>query len=126
MPRFTKMKTVVVPCTLLVMLLGSLNASAVAAEAGEVVQRHVNFADLDLTRNTGAAVLYTRIKSAAGRVCDRVNARALGPAQQTRRCMDQAIARAVADVNAPELTSYYRDKARQPIKVAQDRWPAQP
>jgi UrcA family protein len=101
------------------MLLSSLSAAAAAVEPGEVATRRVNFADLDLTRSAGVAVLYARIKSAAGEVCEPVNAGALESVMLSHRCTEQAIARAVADVNAPGLTSYYLAKTRQTITLAQ-------
>lgn len=118
MSRHLNMKTAI-PCTLLAMLLSSLSAAAAAVEPGEVATRRVNFADLDLTRSAGVAVLYARIKSAAGEVCEPVNARALESVERSHRCTEQAIARAVADVNAPALTSYYLAKTRQTITLAQ-------
>jgi UrcA family protein len=120
MPRHLNMKTAI-PCTLLAMLLGSLSVAAAAVEPGEVATRRVNFADLDLTRSAGVAVLYARIKSAAGEVCQPVNAREVESVMRSNRCTPQAIARAVADVNAPALTSYYLAKTRQVITLAQRR-----
>jgi UrcA family protein len=120
MPRHLNMKTAI-PCTLLAMLLGSLSAAAAAVEPGEVATRRVNFADLDLTRSAGVTVLYARIKSAAGEVCQPVNAREVESVMRSNRCTQQAIARAVADVNAPALTSYYLAKTGQAITLAQRR-----
>jgi UrcA family protein len=120
MSRHPNMKTAI-PCTLLAMLLSSLTAAAAAVEPGEVPTRHVNFGDLDLTHSAGVAVLYQRIKSAATEVCEPVNARALASIMRSQRCMEHAIARAVADVNAPALTSYYLAKTKQTVTLAQRR-----
>jgi UrcA family protein len=111
MPRHLNMKTAI-PCALLVMLLSSLSAAAAAVESGEVATRRVSFADLDLTRSAGAAVLYARIKSAAAEVCEPINVREVASVMRSHGCAQQAIARAVADVNAPALTSYYLAKRR--------------
>jgi UrcA family protein len=123
MRRYLNLKTAI-PFTLLTILLGSLNAcaDATATERGaDVPSRRVRFADLDLTRGAGAAVLYSRIHSAAREVCE--PAIVSFPQKWmvgTRRCVDEAIARAVADVNTPALTSYYLAKTKPTtIKVAQ-------
>jgi UrcA family protein len=103
-------------------LLGSLSAIATAAvERNDgVATRRVNFADLDLARNEGAATLYSRIKSAARQVCDPLVVYALRDSMlRMHRCEEDAIARAVADVNAPVLTSYHREKTKQPLRLAE-------
>jgi UrcA family protein len=103
-------------------LLGSLSAIATAAvERNDgVATRRVNFADLDLTRNEGAATLYSRIKSAARQVCDPLVVYAPRDSMlRMHRCEEDAIARAVADVNAPVLTSYHRERTKQPLRLAE-------
>jgi UrcA family protein len=123
MRRYLNLKTAI-PFTLLTILVGSLNAcaDATAAERGDDVPRRVvSFADLDVTRSSGAAVLYSRIHSAARTVCEPgiVSFPQMWMVS-TRRCVDEAITRAVADVNAPALTSYYLAKTKPTtIKVAQ-------
>jgi len=53
-------------CTLLAMLLSSVSAvAATIVPDDDVPARRVNFADLNLTRSEGAAVLYARINAAA-------------------------------------------------------------
>jgi UrcA family protein len=100
------MKTKLILLT--VALVGSLVSVAHAEEpAGERRQRVVSYADLDLTRSEDAAALYRRIKAAAQVVCDRQNSRAIEVVAGVRRCKEEVTARAVADVNAAELTRYY-------------------
>lgn len=122
MRRYTTMK-IAIPGLLLSTLLGSLSActdAAAAEQATEVATRRVSYADLDLTRNAGAAALYSRIHFAARQVCEPVSVawtwKVLDPA---RRCIEAAITRAVADVNAPELTGYYLAKTGQTIDLAE-------
>jgi UrcA family protein len=108
--------------TLLAVFLGSLNAAAAAASADrgdEPPTQRVSFADLDLTRGPGVAALYARIRSAAQQVCGPVDARQLEALTSSHRCTEQAIARAVSDVNAPMLTGYYLAKINATIKIAQ-------
>jgi UrcA family protein len=99
-----------VASALLAMSLISLNSSAgsVAHDDGGVPSRRVSFADLDLTRSTGVSTLYARIKAAAAEVCQpEFDGVVPEHVQIIRRCREQAIARAIVDVNAPALTSYY-------------------
>jgi UrcA family protein len=105
-----KMKTAI-PFALLAMAMASHGAVAARAALGDdVLQRRISFADLDLTRSAGAATLYARIISAAREVCEPPSPRMLLLSEDTRQCRQQAIARAVEDVNAPTLTSYYATK----------------
>jgi UrcA family protein len=112
MPRFMNMKTAM-QCTLLAMSLSSLSAvAATIVPDDEVPARTVKFADLNLTRSEGAAVLYARISAAAREVCLPATTWVPQLLFRAYRCREEAIARAVADVNAPVLTSYYLAKAK--------------
>jgi UrcA family protein len=99
-------------------LFGALTLYAVstagfaAAPAVDARQQLVRYADLDLTRPAGAQELYYRIQYAAHNVCQTYDRRT------DRDCVKQAIARAVADVGTPLLTTRYQ--------VATHRQPAQP
>jgi UrcA family protein len=111
-----------VPGALLAILLGSLSACAdvhAAPADYEVATRTVKYGDLDLAGSAGAATLYLRIQNAARAVCEpAISSRAWESIRLTQRCAEQSIARAVADVNAPALTSYYVSKTRRPITLA--------
>jgi UrcA family protein len=71
----------------------------------------VRYDDIRLISAVGAAVLYGRLQSAAERACG-------GPletvplAQRTRfkSCVDEAVKKAVVDVNHPMLTWYFDSK----------------
>ena len=109
MSRFLKMKFFI-PCLLAVV---ASPLTAVALEAGpnaEPAKRVVNFADLDLSRDAGVAALYSRITSAAREVCRPLDFWT----ERTRSfdCRYEAVARAIADVNSPALTSYYLTKSK--------------
>ena len=111
-----------VPYALLAILLGSLSAcaDAYAAPPGyDVATRTVKYGDLDLARSAGAATLYSRIQNAANAVCEpAISSGARESILLTRHCVDESIARAVADVNAPALTSYYVSKTKRPLTLA--------
>ena len=105
---------------LLAALAGLCEAGAATiAPADELPQRTVRFTDLDVSHSAGAAALYSRIKSAAAQVCDQHGVRSLEAITSTRRCVDQAIERAVTEVNVPALTGVYRAKSARPVIVAQ-------
>jgi UrcA family protein len=97
---------VLISCALAGIVASPLTAVAMQAGFGEPATRVVNFADLDLSRNAGVAALYLRIKSAAREVCEPVDN--WSSRMLNSDCRHEAIARAIADVNSPALTSYYR------------------
>jgi len=89
-------------------LIGALTLYAVSAAGfaatptDDVRRQVVKFADLDLTRPAGAQELYYRIQYAARNVCQTYNR------LSNRDCFKQAIARAVVDVGAPQLTTRHQ------------------
>ncbi len=68
----------------------------------------VRFADLDVSRDAGAATLYARIRLAAHRVCVPLAGRSLSARARQAACVDKAIANAVAAVAAPHLTDLHQ------------------
>jgi UrcA family protein len=112
MPPCMNLKTAI-RLTMLTILFGPLSAVAAVTPSDEVPSRRVTYADLDLTRKTGVTVLYARIKSAAREVCLPVYGRvAQDHNMASQQCREQALARAINDVNAPGLTSYYLEKLK--------------
>jgi UrcA family protein len=110
MIRYVKLKTVVA-CSLFATSLSSLAAVNIPATSEDGhPSRVVKFADLDLTHSKGAAALYTRIRSAAREVCLPQYNWVMEMRVISDQCRDEAIARAVADVNAPALTAYYQGR----------------
>jgi UrcA family protein len=110
MPRYLNLKKTAVAYSMFAMLLASMSAVSAPTALGDAPSRRVNFADLDLTNSAGAATLYARIKSAARQVCQPEYNWLSKLRTLADQCTDQAIARAVADVNAPELTTYFMAK----------------
>lgn len=69
----------------------------------------VHFGDLNMNTPEGVQTLYKRIHAAAGRVCGAAeNDPVLIPGD--RVCARKAEVQAVAKVNLPQLTAYYRVK----------------
>jgi UrcA family protein len=101
-----------VACALLAASLAALSTAADARQREpDVLSRTIGFSDLDLTRSEAAVTLYSRLRTAASQVC---------PAAlitDVNCCTAHALSRAVTEINAPKLTSYYLVKARQPART---------
>ncbi len=91
----------------------SITLLAHAAQAGNSLdgfaQKVVSFRDLNMHSPEGIEVAYWRIKNAARDVCATPNRYDLSEAA-LRPCVNDTVARAVAQVNSPMLTSLYDAK----------------
>jgi UrcA family protein len=95
------------------MIANPLSALAsMISKLDEPASRVVRYGDLDLSRDSGVATLYLRINSAARAVCEPLDAMMLRVLRERFDCRQEAIARAVSDVNSPALTSYYLAKTK--------------
>ena len=94
--------------TIMIFGLGLSFQLAHAAPPQDVHFIGVRFADLDLTRSEGAAVLYQRIEAAAKTVCASLDGRDLASQMRFRGCSETAIGSAVAKVDRPILTAYHK------------------
>ena len=105
-------------------LLGTLAmgfaAICPAGDGTSVLQEKVKYADLDVSRPAGAAALYFRISIAADDVCRDREHGDLSSKLNFNRCVHQAIANAVAEVDQPALYSVYNVKnpAPKPVMLA--------
>jgi UrcA family protein len=87
----------------------AISPNSFAAAAPDDARREtVKFGDLDLTRAAGTQELYRRIEHAARDVCDPYASGRYVLSMPYRDCKNQAIRRAVADVDAPLLTARYQ------------------
>lgn len=110
--------------TMLAIAAGLVTSTAFAAElpSDTAQSRIVSYSDLKLDRHDSAATLYRRIQNAAREVCrPEFDDRALAHAVSTRACVEQSVARAVSDVNRPELTAYHALKQSRASTLAQRR-----
>jgi UrcA family protein len=103
---------------LLALTITSVCAIANAASPDGAVHRIVGFADLDLTRPAGVAVLYQRIRAAAREVCQPLSERDLTLRAASRSCVEDAIDQAVGDIHSPTLSRYHQTKTEAPIITA--------
>jgi UrcA family protein len=97
----------------LLLLAGTWQCDALAGPeaptAGGIEQTTVHFADLNIDQTAGAAVLYGRIRFAAERVCGEPTLPGSRiPSPYWRRCVAQAVDRAVVGLDRPALTAYHR------------------
>ena len=91
--------------------VAALSGAAVAADwSGDAPTVTVSYADLNLDKPAGAAALYRRIKVGAKDVCSFLEGRDPHTVMLWDQCMHKAIADAVAKVDRPVLTAYYRAK----------------
>jgi UrcA family protein len=83
----------------------ALGTASASAQAEGVPTKKVQFADLNVDSTEGAKTLYGRIRSAAKDVC----ALSIGtdPIERVaaHACIENAITKAVKEVNAPALTA---------------------
>jgi len=71
----------------------------------------VRYGDVRLISAVGAAVLYSRLRSAGERACGGpLDTVPLQQRQRFKACVDEAVAKAVGDVNNPMLTWYHESK----------------
>ena len=99
----------------MIILASALAAGAQIAHAADptdapVRQVKVRYSDINLNSIDGATTLYHRLQRAAESVCTEEGTRDLGSILRVKTCMSAAISAAVADINQPALTAYYRAK----------------
>ncbi|HEU4627647.1 MAG TPA: UrcA family protein [Steroidobacteraceae bacterium] len=97
--------------SLFLLVLASVASSfAMADNVVTVKSETVRYDDLRLISAVGAAVLYGRLRGAAERACSPLDGKSAQLVSRYRACVDEAVAKAVAQVNEPVLTKYYESK----------------
>src|SRR5882672_481951 len=89
-------------------LVGASSNALAGSPSSALRHVTVRYSELDLSRPAGAQVLYQRLRLAAFDVCDN-----FAGSFSTRRlaastCYENALAKAVQDVNSPQLSAIYR------------------
>lgn len=101
--------------TLFFSLLASVASSFAMADTVVTVKSEtVRYDDVRLISAVGAAVLYGRLRGAAERACSSLDGKTAQLSSRYRACVDDAVSKAVADVNEPLLTKYYESKRSAP------------
>ncbi len=88
---------------LIAMLVACLATGTVCAQEQVVI----HYSDVNLTTAAGASVLYRRIANASQEVCHQESVLALNGYLMWRKCVRDAIGRAVASVDNPLVTARY-------------------
>jgi UrcA family protein len=83
------------------LLLAAIAQAAIASPAVEKRSITVSYADLDLTQQADAHILYRRILAAAAIACDAHHGRDPARLSHYHACRDAVVARTVAKVNRP-------------------------
>lgn len=97
-----KTSAIAIATLLAVCVTGTAQATT---KVRNVYQQVVHYGDLNLENEADAAILHGRIKAAARNVCGlRQMPIPIEIKSQFHVCVEDATARAVADVNAPKLT----------------------
>ena len=96
-------------------LLGTLGVAQAATPAGtvslsdEVPTVVVRYGDLNLATEAGARKLYQRLSAAAQAVCPAQDAHSLAQLESNHTCRANAIARAVHEINSPQLAALHAE-----------------
>lgn len=93
-------------------VIGAASTAYAAAPDNAVPSLQVSYGDLNLATDQGTAALYGRIVSAAYKVCQASDIRVLSEVARASRCREEAIARAVRDVNSPRLAAVHSARLR--------------
>lgn len=86
----------------------------VAGETGDTGDHRawtVKYDDLDINTDSGAKALYSRLRTAARRVCTSFEGKELRQKEQWKSCFNDSLARAVVNVNQERLTALHRSRA---------------
>ncbi len=87
-------------------------ATAAPTAKSETTRIVVNYADLDLDTDQGAAALQRRLVAAARRACGTPDLRELRQSRQARDCAESAIGRAVEEIGSPRLAKWNAARGR--------------
>jgi UrcA family protein len=96
--------------TLLSAFVSSFAATSASADTADAPTQIVRFADLDVTQPRDAAILYSRIRTAAEQLCSPLQGSGMGIATRAAKvdaCVRESIAGAVASVGKPALSAVY-------------------
>ncbi len=85
----------------------TIGGVAQAAEPQQALSIKVAYGDLNLDSVDGAKALYARLRGAAAAVCRPLEDRDLARQQARQTCFNDAVARAVAEVNKTAVTALH-------------------
>ena len=106
------------PAKFTLLLLGSLagvlaaGAAGAASATGDVPAVSVKYSQESLATNGGVYDLYRRITIAAKQVCPDVSSRELSALHQVVVCREEAIARAISQIDNPKLAALHASRSK--------------
>ena len=107
------MKTAIRRTAIALALVSVATVSAATSLDTPQPERIVKFGDLNLATDSGVALLYARIRSAAREVCESASVWNIESLLASRRCTARALERAIDDINDPQLKSYHRSRSQE-------------
>ncbi len=93
-------------------LAGSLGVAQATTTGDDVPTMVVQYGDLNLATEAGARTLYRRLATAARQVCPFEDSKSPREMAYNNTCRAQAIARAVHEINSPQLAALHSDRSR--------------
>ena len=94
-------------------LIGALGVGrVVAATQDDPPSIVVKYADQDLTTQKGLNELYHRLVRASRQVCPEMSTLDLSRERKVLECRDQAVARAIRQINNPQLAALYASHSK--------------
>jgi UrcA family protein len=101
------------PAKFTLLLLGSLAGVLAAGAAGaDVPAVSVKYSQESLATNGGVYDLYRRITIAATQVCPDFLIRDLGAQRRVAQCREQAVARAISQIDNPKLAALHASHSK--------------
>lgn len=116
-----RLSSALVGTAALSLLAVSVHAEDAPAASSAALHKRVDYSDLDLSKPADAHLLYARLQRAAADVCGDPGVKDLRAMRWRRKCMKEALASAVIDVDHIAITELYNANNR--IKLAAE--PAQ-
>jgi UrcA family protein len=102
-------------------VMGMALSSSAVLVAGELTVSNdgtptvkVDYSGMDLSTNTGATLLYHRLRHAADQVCSIGEGRDLSLRSQRQRCFEHALSDAVLHVNSPLVAALHQRQSSGP------------
>jgi UrcA family protein len=75
----------------------------------------IKYSDLNLATPSAVEVLYRRVTMAAKEVCNQGQSRELARQVAADRCVDEAVSRAIDQIDVPQLNALYRAKSNRKV-----------
>ena len=95
----------------LVTLACIMSSGRADAQSAQVLTKTVRYDVRSLSTESGARILYTRVRSAAREVCTPFESRELSRRSIWQSCVDNAVASAVLKINSPLVSALHNQSS---------------